>query len=378
MGMMNMKRKYIKKLFKHKKPYDVEGTNQLFCDAIKENVIHHYNNCDDYKHIIDQAKFDPNTISDISDLVRLPFIPTLYFKRHELFSIPLKKMAIKATSSGTSSGLKSKVGMSYRDLLIGFKMIFRLFKYHKLWSFRRVNYFIFGYEPSKHTDVVIMKSANGFTYVAPAKKRYYALKWDDESKKYKVDLESMKQAFIDASTKKTPIRTLGFPAYTYFLLKEMKEEGIRLQMPKGSIVTIGGGWKQFYAEKVDKVSFYEVVEEVLGIPEKNIVEFFGAVEHPVVFPDCEYHHLHIPIYSRVIIRDPDTFEPVQSGEMGLINLLSPLNSATPLVSVMTDDLGVLHNGCKCGAQAPWLEIIGRVGIKDIITCAQGADEILSK
>ena len=376
--MIKVKRKYVKKLFKHKKPYDVDDTNQLFCDAIKENVIHHYNNCDDYKRIIDQARFDPNTISDIDDLVRLPFIPTLYFKRHELFSIPLKKMAIKATSSGTSSGLKSKVGMSYRDLFIGFKMIFRLFKYHKLWSFRRVNYFIFGYEPSKHTDVVIMKSAYGFTYVAPAKKRNYAIKWDNESKQYKVDLESMKQALIDASTKKRPIRTLGFPAYTYFLLKEMKEEGIKLQMPKGSIVTIGGGWKQFYAEKVDKPSFYGMVKDVLGIPEKNIVEFFGAVEHPVVFPDCEYHHLHIPIYSRIIIRDPDTFESVPSGKMGLINLLSPLNSATPLVSVMTDDLGILHNGCKCGLQSPWIEIIGRVGIKDIITCAQGADEILDK
>lgn len=373
-----MNRKYVKKLFKHKKPYDIEGTNQLFYAAIKENVIHHYNNCDDYKRIIDQANFDPKSISSDDDLVKLPFIPTLYFKRHELFSIPLKKMAIKATSSGTSSGLKSKVGMSYRDLLIGFGMIFRLFKYHKLWSLRRVNYFIFGYEPTKHTDVVIMKSANGFTYAAPAKKRNYALRWDDETKAYKVDLDSMKQAFIDASTKKNPIRTLGFPAYTYFLLKEMKEEGIKLQMPKGSIVTIGGGWKQFYAEKVDKASFYEIVQEVLGIPEENIVEFFGAVEHPVVFPDCEFHHFHIPIYSRVIIRNPDTFESIQNGEMGLINLLSPLNSATPLVSVMTDDLGILHEGCQCGLQSPWLEIIGRVGIKDVITCAQGADDILNK
>jgi hypothetical protein len=241
-----------------------------------------------------------------------------------------------------------------------------------------VNYFIFGYEPTKHTDVVIMKSANGFTHVAPAKKRYYALKWNNEKKDYVLDLESMKKAFIEAATKKTPIRTLGFPAYTYFLLKEMQDEGIKLSMPKGSKITIGGGWKQFYVDKVDKISFYKIVEEVLGINEKNIVEFFGAVEHPVVFPDCEYHHFHIPIYSRVIIRNPDSFEKVSNGEMGLINFLSPLNSATPLVSVMTDDLGVLHNGCKCGLKSPWLEIIGRVGIKDVITCAQGADEILNK
>lgn len=376
--MIFVNRKHVRKLFKHKKPYDISGTNDLFYKAIKENVIHHYSNCDDYKRIIDQANFDPFSITKEEDIIKLPFIPTLYFKRHELFSLPIKKMAIKATSSGTTSGLKSKVGMSYRDLWFGFKMIFRLFKYHKLWSFKRVNYFIFGYEPTKHTNVVIMKSAYGFTHVAPAKKRTYALKWDDTLKDFKLDLQGMKEGLIAASTKKNPVRTLGFPAYTYFLLKEMKDEGIILKMPKGSIVTIGGGWKQFYAEKVDKESFYKIVKEVLGIEEKNIVEFFGAVEHPVVFPDCEHHHLHVPIYSRVIIRNPNTFESLPIGEMGLINLLSPLNTATPLVSVMTDDLGILHKGCKCGLDAPWLEIIGRVGIKDIATCAQGADEILNK
>jgi phenylacetate-coenzyme A ligase PaaK-like adenylate-forming protein len=221
-----------------------------------------------------------------------------------------------------------------------------------------------------------MKSANGFSKVAPAKKRYYAIKWDKEAHKYRVDLESMKQNLIKASKERFPIRTIGFPAYTYFLLKEMKEEGIQLSMPKGSLVTMGGGWKEFYAEAVDKQLFYDLVDEVLGIKEDHIVEFFGAVEHPVVFPDCKYHHMNIPIYSRVIIRDPETFKPLPFGEMGLINLLTPLNEATPLVSVMTDDLGVLHESCKCGVKAPWLEIIGRVGVKDIATCAQGAESLL--
>lgn len=370
--------KNTRKLFRYKKPYDTEGTNQLFYDAIRENAVHHYNNCEEYRGILDRYNFDPAKINTYEDIVKLPFIPTLYFKRHELVSMPIKRMAIKATSSGTSSGLKSIVGMGYKDLYRGFKMILRMFRYHKLWRIFPVKYFIFGYEPNKHTDVVIMKSAYGFTYVAPALKRTYAIRWNNDQKEFQVDLENMKQELIKASKGKTPIRTLGFPAYTYFLLKEMKEEGIFLKMPKGSKVTIGGGWKQFYAEKVDKPSFYAIVKEVLGIDEKDIVEFFGAVEHPVVLPDCDYHHLHVPIYSRVIIRDPETFEPVHNGQIGLINLLSPLNYATPLTSVMTDDLGILHDGCACGSNAPWLEIIGRVGVADIATCAQGADEMLDK
>ena len=374
-----MSRRAIRRLFSHKKPYDYEGTNQLFADAIKENVQHHYDHCTEYQEILDQLGFHPSQISSFESIKDIPFLPTLYFKRHELFSMPVEKMAIKATSSGTSSGKMSKVGMSRFDLWMGFKMIRRLFSYHKFWSLRRQVYFVFGYEPTKHTDVVIMKSANGFTYVAPAKKKHFAIRWNNEKKEYQVDLEYMKKAFVKAAKGRNPIRTLGFPAYTYFLLKEMKEEGIELQMPKGSIVTVGGGWKQFYAEKVDKPAFYKMVKEVLGIDEENIVEFFGAVEHPVVFPDCKYHHLHVPIYSRVIIRNPETFEPVPNGQIGLINLLSPMNSATPLSSVMTDDLGILHDeGCECGLHSPWLEIIGRVGIADITTCAQGADTMLNK
>ena len=370
-----MKKKYTKRLFRTRRPYDLERTDQLFIKAMRENAMHHYRFCDDYKRILDEASFDPSSIASMEDVIRLPFLPTLYFKHHQLYSKPLKTMPIKATSSGTSSGISSKIAMSYGDLWRGFLMVKKLFSYHKLWSIRPVTYLIFGFEPTKHSDAGIMKTAHGFTFVAPARKRFYAIRWTKDG--YKVDLEYMKKQFIIASKKKTPIRTIGFPAYTYFLLKEMKDEGIKLQMPKGSIITIGGGWKQFYAEKVDKLEFYQMVYDVLGIDDQHIFEFFGAVEHPVLYTDCRNHHFHVPVYARIIIRDPDTFEPLPHGQMGLINLLTPMMEGTPLLSIMTDDLGILHDeGCDCGVSTPYLEIIGRVGIKDVVTCAQGAEELL--
>lgn len=81
----------------------------------------------------------------------------------------------------------------------------------------------------------------------------------------------------------------------------------------------------------------------------------------------------------MIIRDVRTLEPVENGKIGLVNLITPMVKATPILSVMTDDLGVLHPAaeCGCGAASPYLEIIGRVGIKDIKTCAAGAAELLN-
>jgi hypothetical protein len=63
----------------------------------------------------------------------------------------------------------------------------------------------------------------------------------------------------------------------------------------------------------------------------------------------------------------------------LINLITPMVRATPIQSIMTDDLGILHDGesCSCGIRSPWLEIVGRVGLKDIKTCAAGAGDILA-
>ena len=62
-----------------------------------------------------------------------------------------------------------------------------------------------------------------------------------------------------------------------------------------------------------------------------------------------------------------------------MNLITPMVDSVPVLSIMTDDLGILHEeGCACQEESPWLEILGRVGIKDIITCAAGAGELLKE
>ena len=173
---------------------------------------------------------------------------------------------------------------------------------------------------------------------------------------------------------------MGFPSYTYFTLKKMQQQGIRLTLARGSKILLGGGWKQFYTEQVDKQTFYSLAAEVLGLADADIVEFFGAVEHPILYCDCARHHFHVPAYSRVLIRDVQTLAPLPNGQPGLVNLLTPMVAATPILSVMTDDLGVLHDGaeCGCGLDSPYLEILGRVGLRDIKTCAAGAAELLEK
>lgn len=75
-----------------------------------------------------------------------------------------------------------------------------------------------------------------------------------------------------------------------------------------------------------------------------------------------------------MIRDTETLEALPKGRAGLVNLLTPIGSDLPLMSVMTDDIGVLHDKkeCGCGIKSDYLEILGRTGAKGIRTCAAGA------
>jgi len=297
-------------------------------------------------------------------------------------SVPRNKLLTTATSSGTS-GTTSAIGYDVPSLWKGLGMVLSVGKKHKLWSIRPCHYIILGYEArnilGRKNDIeekAVAKTAYGFTFFAPALSRIYALPYRDGE--YKLDLETIKEKLLEYSKGNTPVRIIGFPFHAYWLLSRMKEEGIKCPLPKGSLMSFGGGWKQYYTERADKQEMYDLVEEILDIPETMCREFFGAVEHPILYCDCPKHHFHVPIYSRVLIRDVDNYEPLPNGKVGLVNLLTPMVQSAPILSVMTDDLGILHDGseCGCGIDTPYLEILGRVGMEDITTCAAGAENLM--
>ncbi len=368
---------YRKQLFHTKDPFDTHSTDKIFLEAVRENCAHQIENCPQYRTILEKLQFTPDMLVQYSDLHKLPFLPTIIFKKHRMFSCPEWKMPIKATSSGTK-GIHSKIGLDMGSLFCGLRMVIKIARWRGLLSLRPAHYIILGYKPHKGNDMAVTKTAFGSTFFTPAVSRTYALKFQEDG--YKPDIEGIIDKIQKISENSTPVRFMGFPSYTYFLLKMMDDRGIRVSLPEHSKIMLGGGWKQFYMEQVDKRTLYDLAKKVLDVEEENIIEFFGAAEHPIMYCDCPNHHFHVPAYSRVIVRNIHTLAPVSNGTAGLVNLITPMVNATPIVSVMTDDLGILHDGekCGCGLTSPYLEIIGRVGLRDIKTCAAGAAELLNK
>ena len=109
------------------------------------------------------------------------------------------------------------------------------------------------------------------------------------------------------------MRIVAFPSYLWFGMERLEELGLSVRLPKGSKILLAGGWKQHYAQEVDKNTLYALARRVLGVEEENIHEFFGAVEHPIFFNTCKKHHFHLPAYARVIIRDVRTLNLCHGG-----------------------------------------------------------------
>ncbi len=365
------------RLFWTAHPYDLLRSEEKFLQACRDNAAYHIKHCPGYAAVCAHFGFSPDQLRTPEDLARLPVLPTLFFKRKALFSMPQWRMAMKVTSSGTS-GKYSRIGFDWGCILAEAPMVVALGFRHHLVSPKPAHCVILGYRPHRSNHTGVTRTMFGLTHFSPPLSRTYALELVDGA--YVPDLDRIAAALQKLEASPFPTRIIGFPSYLWFGLGRMEELGLRVKLPRGSRIILAGGWKQHAAQEVDKATLYALAEKVLGIPEGNVNELFGAVEHPIFYNACERHHFHIPVYGRVIIRDPESLEPLPMGRVGLVNLISPLMTATPTLSVMTDDLGYLTPGeaCGCGIQSPYLTILGRVGMADIQTCAAGAAELLGK
>ncbi len=361
------------KLFFQKDPYRVSSA--LFVEAVRDNIRFQAAHCAEYAGLLKAQGLQPEMLRTEADLCRIPVIPTPYFKRNRLLSMPEKDIRLWATSSGTT-GAHSVVGFDRRSFFYGLAMVWRFFSYHRLISAWPANYIVLGYEPSGHNRMGAVKTAFGATRLAPALHREYALK--DTGSGYTPNLEGVVDALRRYEKQHFPVRFVGFPYLMYRLAEALREQGISFRLNQSSKVILGGGWKHMDHQEVDRDRFYALIDERLGIRRENCLEFFSAVEHPIPYCRCQNGHFHVPAYSRVIIRDVNTLEPLPMRQTGLLSFVTPLVYSMPLVSVMTDDLAALYDGsaCGCGARTPYFELMGRAGERHIQTCAAGAAERL--
>ena len=367
------------KLLALKDVYNHKESSEIFLEAMRECLSHHIKNNDFFKKLMDDAGFKAEDLKTEEDLKKIPTIHANFFKQYEVLSVPYEDIVEHATSSGTS-GQKSQMFFDKDSFDFGNSMIENEFRYFGFLSNEPTNYLLFTYEPAEISkNLGTAKTDLGLLSYAPVNNTFFALRYNGQGHDF--DVYGTIKALEEYEEQGKPVRIFGFPSFLYFTVRQMKETGHRpLKLNKKSMTMLGGGWKGYADKQIQKSELYAMVEEMLGIPAENCRDGYGSTEHSVPYFECPNHHFHIPVYSRMFIRDVKTLEPLPYGEPGFANFVTPHLMSVPAVSVLMGDMAVLHDPkeCGCGIETPFMEILGRAGTSAAKSCAITASELLKR
>ncbi len=342
-------------------PYslDKDEKAKLFTQYLKELSLKHYDNCENYRKIINKLNCNLGTIANYTDI---PFIPVRLFKEFDLKSISQEEIFKTMTSSGTSGQAVSKI---YLDKITAANQQKTLVKIvSNFTGASRMPMLIIDC-PSviKNRNMFSARGAGILGFSIFGADRTYAL--DDDMN---IDISAI-NTFLEKH-KGQKILLFGFTFMIWqFFYKKLKELNIKLDLSNGILIH-GGGWKKLVNEAVSKEDFKNALNSVCGI--KSVHDYYGMVEQTgCVYMECEYGHLHASIFSDIIIRNSRDFSIQENGKKGLIQVCSLLPESYPGHSLLTEDEGIIlgEDDCPCGRKGKYFKILGRIKNAEIRGCS---------
>lgn len=367
----------VAKLCEVSTPYESsDALDALFVDAFREILSWHKKNNTFYNNLA--KDIDEASLKSIDDLKKIPFIHANFFKMHESLSIDKENIHEHLTSSGTS-GQKSQMFFDEWSILSARRMV--KFIYDSI-GFnspdQESNYLLLAYEPLKNFKVGTTNTNIFLTSFSKPKEVFFALR--ETNGTHEFDRFGSVRKLQEYALQETPVRIHGFPSFMYFTLMQMREMGIKVKLHRDSLAMFGGGWKGYADQAISKEELFALMHEYLGIPLSRIRDGYGSVEHSIPYIECKNHKMHIPVWSRLFVRDIKTLEVLEYGKSGFLNFITPYITSVPAISVMMGDLGIMHRAdeCSCGAKTPFFEVLGRAGVSQNKSCAVSASELLKK
>ncbi|MCK6598553.1 MAG: hypothetical protein L6Q37_09340 [Bdellovibrionaceae bacterium] len=346
-----------------------------FTQAMREVLLWHQQKSIFFSNFLKSQNFDIESWN--GDIAFLPYLPTDFFKRHEVKTIQDNEVYLHLTSSGTT-GQKSQIFFDEWSLKSAQSMVDNIFSYYGWTSDEKTNYLLYTYQTESDSTLGTAYTDNYLTQYAPINRLDFALKLNGKGG-HDFDLYGCLQSLKQFAKEQLPLRIFGFPSFLYFTLQRMKDLKFPpLKFPDNSLVFLGGGWKGYAGDEISKKQLYQMIHDLLGIPDSRIRDGFGSVEHCIPYVECKFHHFHVPIYSKVLIRDLYTLDVLGYNKEGFLQFVSPYITSVPANSVLMGDLAILRKGhdCGCGLENDWFEVLGRAGVSKNKSCAIAANELL--
>lgn len=189
------------------------------------------------------------------------------------------------------------------------------------------------------------------------------------------DPEALIRALEQSQSDGVPVAICGGSFGFVNFFDYCEKDGRRFRLPSGSRCLDAGGFKG-RSRELNRDQFLEQCETYLGIEAARCVNLLGMTETASQFYDnCLLNAFKgrpasrikvNPPWTRTRVVDPDTLEPLQKGETGLLRHFDLANRGH-VCAIQSDDVGRLV--------ADGFEIDGRAGSGEAKGCALTIDEL---
>lgn len=320
---------------------------------------HHAAHCEPYARVLAAHGLSPGAAFTRETL---PWLPVRLFKHRLLQSVVPAEVFKVLTSSGTTGQTPSRIVLDRATAgaqTVALARILQTFVGRARLPMLIVD----------HPGVIRDRrsfSARGAGILGLAnlgREHLYVLRED-----LSLDVDAL-QAFC-ARHAGVPKLVFGFTFMVWqHLVRALQRSGRQVDLG-GAILIHSGGWKKLQDQAVDNAQFKAQLRALCG--DVRVHSFYGMVEQVgSVFVECEQGHLHAPAFADVVLRDPDTFEPLPVGARGLVQVLSCLPRSYPGHSLLTEDLGTLlgEDDCPCGRLGRHFVVHGRQARAELRGCS---------
>lgn len=350
--------------------------SELFKTAIFESFNHHIKNNPLFRQFC--AKSNLWFGMRLEDLSDYPYLPVDIFKKRNLCSVPANELKTFLYSSATT-GIPSTIAIdsitSRRQITASTKIMIDYLGSH------RRPFLVLDEDPSKTPPQEISaRSAAVRGFLMLASSADYFLRNTDGQLAADINKFQGSLKKFEANNEEVCIFGFTFVLYENFI-KALKENKLRFHLAKNSKVLHIGGWKKLEHQKVSRVKFINDIRDTLGVAETDVFDFYGFTEQMgIIYSSIGDSPKTTPLYSELIIRDFQTLQPVKDGEIGLIQILTPLPHSYPGISVLTEDVGriVGRGSDRFGREGTQFEVLGRAEKAEARGCGDMLSEFINR
>lgn len=376
-------------------PYEMDSAEktEYLNDVLGELTRHHYNSCEMYRKMMDARCFSPDKFElevslGSSSYKDIPFLPVRLFKEYELRSINEDDVVKTMTSSGTTGQARSRIFLDKETSKNQTKILTTIVS--DFIGKKRLPMIVLDTSAViKDRRLFTARGAGILGFSIFARERFFAF---DEN--MKLDVEGLRAFLEKYKGEKIFLFGFTFMIWQHFVkelrklskdeesqIENIEQEINSTEMKSGDnrdyivdlsngVLIHGGGWKKLESEAVSSEEFKKALHEVCGI--EHVHDYYGMVEQTgTIYMECDEGHMHVPVYSDVIIRRPQDFSEADIGEEGLVEVVSVLPYSYPGHVLLTEDRGVIvgEDDCPCGRKGKYIKILGRIKNAEIRGCS---------